>query len=90
MTRHFWVWCDCYLPRVKYAHMVGLSAVYWVLWRVRNSVCFDKKQVKSPFEIVCLASSFITYWAGLQKQEAKMNLEKGAEAMKEVALHFHL
>jgi hypothetical protein len=46
-------------------------------------VCFEKKQVRYPTEIICLASSFITYRAGLQKEEAKLNLEMGAKALKE-------
>jgi hypothetical protein len=51
---------------------------------------FDKKPIRSPTEIICLASSFLVYWAGLQKDEgAKQALEAGAEAMKEAALHFH-
>jgi hypothetical protein len=51
---------------------------------------FDKKPIRSPTEIICLASSFIVFWAGLQKDEgARQALEVGAEAMKEVALHFH-
>lgn len=36
-----------------------------------------------------LASSFTTYWAGLQKGSDKEELEEGAEALKKTALHFH-
>jgi hypothetical protein len=36
-----------------------------------------------------MASSFLMYWAGLQKPEDKLNLEAGAAAMKETVLHFH-
>lgn len=32
--------------------------------------------------MVCLASSFIIYWAGLHKEGEKQVLEAGAEAMK--------
>ena len=39
--------------------------------------------------IACLASSFLNYWAGLHKQEDKVILETGAEAIKAAALHFH-
>lgn len=55
----------------------------------KNSICFDKKTVKSPSEIVCLASSFVSYWAGLHTQGAQQDLEEGAAAMREAALHFH-
>jgi hypothetical protein len=56
---------------------------------IRNSICFDKKYIKSPSEIVCLASSFVSYWAGLHKQGDQQSLEEGAATMKEAALHFH-
>jgi hypothetical protein len=49
-----------------------------------------KKAIRSPTEIICLASSLLIYWAGLQKEEGtKQALEAGAEAMKGAALHFH-
>jgi hypothetical protein len=41
--------------------------------------CFDKKSIKSPTEIICVASSFLMYWAGLQQPEDKLNLEARAE-----------
>ncbi|RCV19170.1 hypothetical protein SETIT_3G362800v2 [Setaria italica] len=63
----FWKWAKIIYLRVKKFFMAGLSAICWPLWKSRNSVCFDRKTIKSPTEIVCLASSFIVYWAGLQK-----------------------
>jgi hypothetical protein len=48
-----------------------------------------KKLVQSPTEIVCVASSFISYWVGLHKEGDKQALEIGAEVMKDAALHFH-
>lgn len=75
--------------KIKKIHFTGLSAICWAIWRTRNSICFDKKIVKSPSEIVCLASSFVSYWAGLHTQGDQQDLEEGAAAMREAALHFH-
>ena len=69
--------------------MVGLSAVCWALWKSRNSVCFGKKkQIRSPTEVICLASSFATYWAGLQKQgiqegpgDGRRSFERGGTSL---------
>jgi hypothetical protein len=47
------------------------------------------RRKSSPTEIVCLATSFLLYWAGLQKEEDKGALEMGAGALKEAALAFH-
>jgi hypothetical protein len=59
------------------------------LWQTRNAVCFEKKKIRSPVEIICLASSYLNYWAGLQKDEDKTSIEMGAEALKEAALLHH-
>ena len=38
---------------------------------------------------VCSASSFISYWAGLQDESGREELEAGAGALKTAALYFH-
>jgi len=85
----FWFWVDTFLPNHKHFHLVGLAAICSVIWKIRNFTCFEQKKAKSPTEIICSTSSFICYWAGLQKQEDQAELEAGAEALKEAALHFH-
>jgi hypothetical protein len=56
---------------------------------MRNNVCFERKKIRSPTEIICSASAFLKYWAGLQDEEGKTLLEAGAEALKNVALLHH-
>jgi hypothetical protein len=77
------------MPECKKIHFVGLASICWAIRKTRNLVCFEGKIVKSLTEIVCLASSFIAYWAGIHKKEEKAMLETGAEAMKVTTLHFH-
>jgi hypothetical protein len=45
--------------------------------------------VKSPIEIICLTCIFLTYWAGLLKEDLKEQMIQGAEVMKTAALFFH-
>jgi hypothetical protein len=78
----FWEWAGRFMPNHKKIHFTGLAALCWAIWRTRNAVCFDKKSVKSPNEIICLASSFISYWSGLHKQGDKQDLEDRAQALK--------
>jgi hypothetical protein len=85
----FWIWVNRYISNNKKIHYVGLSAICWPVWKTRKAIHFEKKQIKSPTEIICLASSFLTYWAGLSKEIDKQVLAAGAEAMKEATLHFH-
>jgi hypothetical protein len=69
--------------------MVCFAAICWAIWKSRNATCFERKIIRSPTEIVCLATLFLLYWAGLQKEEDKGALEMGAGALKEAALAFH-
>ena len=69
--------------------MVGLSAICWAIWLTRNNFSFEGKLTRSSTEVICLASSFISYWAGLQKGNDKEVLESGADTLKQAALYFH-
>lgn len=77
------------MPIHKKFHMIGLAAICWAIWRMRNSICFENKKCRSPTEIICSASSFILYWLGLQNPDDKLALEVGAEKLKNTALVFH-
>jgi hypothetical protein len=85
----YWEWSNIFLPANKKIHMVGLSVVCWALWKTRNMVCFEGKRVRSPTEIICLVSSLLSYWAGLQKDDSMEILETSAEMLKNAALTFH-
>jgi hypothetical protein len=85
----FWCWCEKYMPKNSKFYMVGLAAICWAIWQARNNVCFERKKIRSPTEIICSASSLLKYWAGLQKGEEKEMLEAGADTLKNAALHHH-
>ena len=85
----YWIWVNNIMPQGHSMHAVGLAAVCWAIWRTRNAVCFDNKKIKSPTEIVCMICSFLTYWAGLLKEDLKNQVSLGAEAIKTAALFFH-
>ena len=85
----FWFWANAFLPNHKHIHSVGLAAICCAIWRARKLSCFEQKSIKSPTEIVCMSSSFICYWSGLQKTEDRAEIEAGAEVLKESALSFH-
>jgi hypothetical protein len=85
----YWIWIYRHLPGGKHVFFVGLAAVCWSIWKIRNNICFEGKRVKTPTEIICLICSMLTYWAGLQKDAVSEQLEHGAEFLKDTALHFH-
>ena len=78
----FYVWCNMFLPNGARFYTVGLAAVTWGIWLARNKATFEKKLIKSPFEIVFSACSFLLYWAGLQPEEEAMRLRQGTEMIR--------
>jgi hypothetical protein len=85
----YWTWVQNILPQAPSMHTVGLATVVWAIWRTRNNVCFNKKKMRSPTEIVCLICSFLAYWTGLFKEDLKEQVIQGAEVVKSTALFFH-
>lgn len=85
----YFVWVQHFLPTGGACYMAGLAAVIWAIWTMRNRVVFDKKQVRSPTEIVCSTCSFLRYWAGLLHGQHRDSLEAGAQTLQETALLFH-
>ncbi|KQK04674.2 hypothetical protein BRADI_2g15172v3 [Brachypodium distachyon] len=63
-TQYFW-WISRYLPINRNLQVVGVAAICWALWKLRNRACFEKKLIRSPDEIVCYACAFLRHWAGL-------------------------
>ena len=78
----YYVWCNMFLPNGAKFFTVGLAAVTWAIWLARNRATFEKKLIKSPFEIVYSACSFLLYWAGLQAGEDIKQLRAGAEMIR--------
>lgn len=86
---HFWFWIEAAVPNRKNLYFVGLAAIIWAIWKTRNDVCFNQKALRCPTDIVCLASSFLLYWAGLHKGEDQEAIEVVAQKLKKAALQFH-
>jgi hypothetical protein len=77
------------MPKNGNLHMVGLAAICRGYGRHATQSVLKRKKIRSHVEIICLASSYLNYWAGLQKDEDKTSIEMGAEALKEAALLHH-
>jgi hypothetical protein len=61
--------------------MLGVAPVSWGIWKTRNHVCFDKKHINNPIEILLYACAFMTYWTGLYPEATKKAIEAGVNAM---------
>uniref|UniRef100_A0A453D9S9 Uncharacterized protein n=1 Tax=Aegilops tauschii subsp. strangulata TaxID=200361 RepID=A0A453D9S9_AEGTS len=52
------------------------------IWLARNRATFEKKLIKTPFEIVFAMCSFLHYWTGLQQGDDAKELRAGAEQIR--------
>jgi hypothetical protein len=49
-----------YLKGKKF-HVMGTSAICWVIWKARNKARFDKKIIINPMEIICHAGALMKF-----------------------------
>jgi hypothetical protein len=65
-------WVAKYARGLTNIHMVGIAALCWAMWKLRNRACFERKKlIRSPPEIIFYACSFLKYWTCLQKKVIK-------------------
>ena len=65
--------------------MMIIAAVCWGIWNLGNKVTFDKHIARTPLEAVFTACSFMLYWAGLLKEDAKVKFQAGVKRLVHVA-----
>ena len=65
---------------------VGVSAVFWAIWKARNSACFEKKWPLEPIDVIYRIVYWIDFWSGLQvTEDAKLELQRGARLLGRIA-----
>ena len=81
-------WFYSFLPGGKKIYMIGLAAVCWAIWIVRNKVTFDEHIVRSPSEVLFTMCSFLLYWLGLQVGNDRDALVGGTRKLMKMAADF--
>jgi hypothetical protein len=66
--------------------MLGLVAIWWAIWKTQNVMCFKKKILRNPLEILCSTYAFMRYWASLYPEAMKEVIEKGVDLMLQTAI----
>jgi hypothetical protein len=51
----FWIWIDKVLPAGEKVAMLGVASICWANRKFRNRACFQKKNIKSPDDILFYA-----------------------------------
>ena len=78
-------WSYAFVPGGKKCYMVGLTAICWSIWKIRNKVTFDNHRMHSPVEVIYMVASLLMYWAGLFKGDDKEALKTGANMLMQTA-----
>ena len=47
----FW-WLPQFINASRNVEITGPAAICWAIWKLRNQACFEKKLIKSPFELI--------------------------------------
>jgi hypothetical protein len=66
--------------------IAGIAAICWAIWKTRNSLCFEKKNLKNHADLIFLATSFMKYWAGAHSDTEAAQIQQGAAALINLAL----
>ena len=59
-------WLRSFYKRRKGLIIVGIDAVLWAIWKVRNEICFENKTIHDPFVLMHRVTQLINSWAILQ------------------------
>lgn len=81
-----WTWCEKWFPFGQKFRTLGIAAICWALWKTRNKICFEGKDLHDPDTIVCYACALMSYWAGLFMDEDRAALEAGINTMLQMGL----
>jgi hypothetical protein len=66
--------------------MLGLTAVCWACWKLRNRACFVKILLKNPNEML-YACALMKYWAGLYPEDTQHLISSRVDVMMKTAMH---
>lgn len=79
-------WIKTFPKQDKKMVLVGIAAMFWSLWRSRNDICFNRRNVTDPMTIVKMMCAWIADWSFLQIKEPKSRmLTVGARLLEQVA-----
>ena len=75
-------WINKFNKEDKKMVMIGVSALFWAIWKSRNAIVFERKRINDPFQIIKLMVRWLVDWSILQtKEPPKKMLELGARVL---------
>jgi hypothetical protein len=74
------------LPGGEKLYTFVIATVCWAIWKARNNLCFKKKMIKSPFDIIFFACALMKYWAGLYQESSQEVIKEGVGLIVQTAI----
>ena len=85
MTNLFGNWLHGVSKKEKGQIRVGVCALLWALWNVRNDYIFNRAKHTSFMQVIPLATHWIRTWSYLQSTEKRDAMDSGCSHMELVA-----
>ena len=75
------IWIEHWLPGGRPVYTFCVAAICWAIWKRRNAVCFEKKSLRNPVDILLYACALMTYWAGLYGADMQGRIVEGVKVL---------
>lgn len=82
----FGVWLKQFGKIEKSLVAVGISAVFWTIWKIRNNVVFDKKRISNPCIPVNMMIKMLHDWLVMQiNPRSRRIMAEGVRRVEQIA-----
>jgi cellulose synthase/poly-beta-1,6-N-acetylglucosamine synthase-like glycosyltransferase len=81
ITNLFGNWLNGVAKKDKGRIRVGVCALIWAVWNVRNDFIFNKKTFPSFMQVIPLATHWIHMWSFLQPEEDRPAMDSGCKRL---------
>jgi hypothetical protein len=84
-TNMFGNWLNGVAKKDKGHIRVGVCALLWAIWTVRNDVIFNRKSFPSFLQVIPLATHWIHTWSYLQPEDVHQDMDIGCNRLATIA-----
>jgi hypothetical protein len=85
VTNTFGNWLNGVPKKDKEHIRVGVCALFWAIWTVRNDFIFNRKNFPSFMQVIPLATHWIHTWSYLQPEDVRNDMDIGCNRLAMVA-----
>jgi hypothetical protein len=89
ITHLFGTWLSGIAKKDVLQIRVGVCALIWAIWNVRNEVVFNKPKPQPFLQVIPLAIHWIRTWSYLQPEDHRAAMESGCNRLEMVARDFY-